>query len=53
MNIAFLIILKHENLLSKFIDYAAKLIKNNTLFSPDDIYYILFNKFSDLRKTYK
>ena len=53
VNISFLIILKHENLLNKFIDYAEKLIKNNSLFSPDDIFYILFNKCNDLRKTYK
>ena len=53
VNISFLIILKHENLLNKFIDFAEKLVKNKTSFSPDDIYYILFNKCSDLRKTYK
>ena len=53
VNISFLIILKHENLLSKFNEYAEKLVKNDSAFSPDDIYYILFNKCSDLRKTYK
>ena len=53
VNISFLIILKHENLLKKFVDYTEKLIKNESSFSPDDIYYILFNKCSDLRKTYK
>ena len=53
VNISFLIILKHENLLSKFVDYTEKLVKDNTTFSLDDIYYILFNKCSDLRKTYK
>ena len=53
VNIAFLIILKHENLLTKFIDYTEKIIKKESTFSHDDIYYILFNKCNDLRKTYK
>ena len=53
VNIAFLIILKHENLFSKFIDYTEKIIKKESIFSPDDIFYILFNKCNDLRKTYK
>ena len=53
VNISFLIILKHENLLSKFISYSEKLVKDDSTFSPDDIYYLIFNKCNDLRKTYK
>ena len=52
VNISFLIILKHENLLSNFIKHSEKLVKNEP-FSPDDIYYLMFNKCNDLRKTYK
>ena len=53
VNLSFLIILKHENLLSKFIKYAEKLVKDNLAVSPDDIYYLMFNKCNDLRNTYK
>ena len=52
VNISFLIILKHENLLSDFINHSEKLVKNDS-FSPDDVYYLTFNKCNDLRKTYK
>ena len=52
VNISFLIILKHENLLSDFIKHSEKLVKNDS-FSPDDVYYLTFNKCNDLRKTYK
>ena len=53
VNISFLIILKHENLLSKFMKHSDKLIKGETIFSPDDLFYIMLNKCNDLRKTYK
>ena len=53
VNISFLVILKHENLLPKFMKYTEQIIKDDKAFSPDDLYYIMFNKCNDLRKTYK
>ena len=53
VNISFLVILKHENLLPKFMKYAEELVNKPSVFFPDDLYYIMYNKCNDLRRTYK
>ena len=56
VNISFLTILKHENLLISFMDYCKKTFddnKNDILITADNVYYQIYSKCNDLRKTYK